>query len=509
MIELLGQGFIEALQPLTLLFTMMGVVMGLVISAVPGLTVSMAIVLLLPFTFYLQAGPSLGLMIGVFVGGMAGGAISAILINIPGNPASMITNRDGYPMTQRGRADFALGIAILSSVMGGLFGLIMLVLIAPQLAEFALLFGATEQSMLVLLGLTLVAGFSDGALRRGLIAAGLGLGIATIGLDPISAAPRYTLDTVIFQQGVSFIPVMIGMFAIPVAITAITQRNADEPPLPSVKVNPLSAIRQSFAQLGVLATCIVRSSAIGTIIGAIPGTGSAIAATLGYQFCERSSKNRSVKFGEGHPEGVSAPEAANSAMTGGALIPMLILGIPGDPITAVMLGALIIQGLTPGVTLFQDSPEIVFGIFGSYAIALGMLLAVGMLGIPLFVKAIRIPTRLLMPAIILLCIVGSYALQHSVLDIWIMLFFGVLSYLMQRLGYPILPMLLALILGKILEEQFRMSLIIALGNPLVFFQKPISLTLIILLVAYLTWNIWSAFNRRRSSPREQRTPAGK
>ncbi len=513
MLNLLGQGISEALQPLTLLFTFIGVALGLVISALPGLTVSMAVVLLLPFTFYIPASPSLGLMIGVFVGGMAGGAMSAILINIPGNPASVITNRDGYAMTKKGEADRALGIAFLSSVLGGAFGLIMLVLIAPQLADFALLFGAAEQSMLVLLGLTLVAGFSEGALRRGLISAGLGLGIATIGLDPISAAPRYVMGTVMFQQGVSFIPVMIGMFAIPVAIHAIQHRHDQVIPNLNVTVHPLQVIRQSFSQLKSLGLCILRSSAIGTVIGAIPGTGSAIAATLGYQSAERSSRNTTVAFGEGHPEGISAPESANSALTGGTLIPMLILGIPGDPITAVMLGALIIQGLTPGVTLFQDSPEIVYGLFGSYGVALIMLLVIGMLGTPIFVKAIRIPTRIMMPAIILLCIVGSYALQNSILDIWIMLFFGVLSYFMQRLGYPLLPMLLALILGKILEEQFRMSLIIALGNPFIFFQKPISLTFIVLLVAYVSWQIWSGRRRRKialASPTgPEDGPAGK
>ena len=500
MLNLLFQGFLEAIQPFTLIFTCVGVIMGLVIAAIPGLTVSMAIVLLLPFTFYLPASPSLGLMIGVFVGGMAGGAISAILINIPGNPASMITNRDGYPLARKGQADRALGIAFLSSVMGGVFGLILLIAIAPQLADFALLFGAPEQSMLVLLGLTLVAGFSEGALRRGLIAAGLGLGIATIGLDPISAASRYTMNTVIFQQGISFIPVMIGMFAVPVAIEALRRRNDDELPVSSVTLHPVAIVTQAFGQLRSLGVCILRSSLIGTIIGAIPGTGSAIAATLGYQYAERSSKNKEAAFGDGHPEGISAPEAANSALTGGALIPMLILGIPGDAITAVMLGALIIQGLTPGVTLFQDSPQIVFGLFGSYGIALFVLLAVSMLGIPLFVKAIHIPKRILMPTIILLCIVGSYALQNSVLDVWIMLFFGVLSYFMQRLDYPILPMLLALILGKILEEQFRMSLIIALGNPLIFLQKPISATFIVLIVLYLGWYGWAAWRKRKSNP---------
>lgn len=310
-------GIHAALQPLTLLLTVAGVALGLVISAMPGLTVSMAVVLLLPFTFYLDSGPALGLMLGVFVGGMAGGAISAILINIPGNPASVITNVDGYPMTRKGRADLALGIAFLSSIFGGLFGLAVLILAAPQLAEFALLFGAPEQAMLVLLGLTLIAGFSEGSLIRGLISAGIGLAIATVGLDPISASPRYTFDTVIFQQGVSFIPAMIGMFAVPVAIQSLRPKDGDLPANHSVTVRPFVGIKEAFGKLRSLASCIVRSSMIGTVIGAIPGTGSAIAATLGYQYAERFSRDRETPFGQGHPEGISAPEAANSALTGG------------------------------------------------------------------------------------------------------------------------------------------------------------------------------------------------
>lgn len=505
--EYVVQGIIAALQPMTLLLTVAGVALGLVISAMPGLTVSMAVVLLLPFTFYLSSGPALGLMLGVFVGGMAGGAIPAILINIPGNPASVITNVDGYQMTKKGHAELALGIAFLSSIVGGLFGLMVLVLVAPQLTEFALLFGAPEQATLVLLGLTLVAGFSEGALLRGIVSAGIGLAVATVGLDPITAAPRYTFGTVVLQQGISFIPVMIGMFAIPMAITSLRAGDGGAPAGPAVTVSALGGIRKAFKILPSLGVCIIRSSTIGAIIGAIPGTGSAIAATLGYQYAQRFSKNREVPFGQGHPEGISAPEAANSALTGGALIPMLILGIPGDPVTAVMLGALIIQGLAPGPMLFELNPDVVYGLFGSYGVALIVLLFVAIFGIPFFVKAIRIPIRVLMPAIVLLCVIGSYALKNSVLDVWIMLVSGVLAFFMKKWNYPVLPMLLALILGKILEEQSRMSLIIGLGDPLIFLRKPISLTFLILTGLYVVWTLWTEWRARRPPAPDSANPA--
>jgi len=500
-------GIINALEPLTLLLTVAGVALGLVMAAIPGLTVSMAVVLLLPFTFYLASKPSLGLLIGVFVGGMAGGAISAILLNIPGNPASVITNRDGYPMAQKGRADLALGIAFLSSVLGGAFSLVVLILVAPQIAEIALKFGAPEQAALVLLGLTLVAGFSEGSLRRGLISAGLGLAVATTGMDPITASPRYVFDTVVLQQGVSFIPVMIGMFALPVAIQSLWDHQRREVRNMTPVVHAMKGVREAFGQLKSLAGCILRSSAVGTLIGAVPGTGSAVAAILSYQYAERFSKRRDVPFGEGQPEGIAAPEAANSALTGGALIPMLVLGIPGDPVTAVMLGALLIQGLTPGVLLFQNNADIVYGLFGSFAVALAILAVVGTIGIPLFVRTVRIPVRMLMPAIVLLCIIGAFALKNSVLDIWIMLAFGALAYFMKRWNYPVLPMLLALILGPILEEQFRMSLIIALGDPFIFLQKPISLTFIILFVVYLGWSFWRELGGGKTLTMEPGRPA--
>jgi putative tricarboxylic transport membrane protein len=501
--DALLQGLIQGLQPLTLLLTAVGVIFGVVVAAIPGLTVSMAVVLLLPFTFYLPAGPSMGILIGVFVGGMAGGALSAILINIPGNPASVITNRDGYPMARQGRPHLAVGIAMLASILGGVFSLVVLVLVAPQIAKFALLFGAAEQAMLVLLGLTLVAGFSEGSMARGLISAGLGLAVAMIGLDPVTASPRYTFDMVSLQQGISFIPVMIGMFALPVAIEFLARTDKNVAPQPVAAVHAMQGARESLSRLRSLGGCIFRSSAIGTVIGSIPGTGSAIAAILSYQYAERSSKDRSVGFGKGHPEGIAAPEAANSALTGGALIPMLILGIPGDPVTAVMLGALMIQGLTPGMTLFRDSADIVYGMFASFGISLGILAVVGLLGIPLFVKAIRIPARILMPTIVLLCIVGSYALQNSVLDIWVMLTFGVLAYFMRRWDYPILPMLLALILGTIFESQFRMALIISLGDPWVFIQKPISLTFVLLFSSYVAWAIWREFRAPRAAKADE------
>jgi putative tricarboxylic transport membrane protein len=464
--------------------TFAGVAFGMLFAAIPGLTTTIGVVLLLPFTFYLDSSASLGMLMGVFVGGMAGGAIPAILINIPGNPASIMTNINGYPMAQAGKGDFALGLALMSSCVGAIIGLIILFLISPELSDFALNFGAVEQFSLVLLGLSLVSALSEKSVIKGYISMCLGLIIATVGLDPITATPRYNFGTVTMQQGISFIPVMIGMFAIPTVIdNLLIGKNYK---FPSINKNFFECLGGVIAALKELKNSkfnLISSSIVGAIIGAIPGTGSAIAATLSYQLTKKIHKDKEAKL---MTQGIIAPEAANSAMSGGALIPMLTLGIPGDPVTAVMLGALTIHGLEPGPLMISTFPEAYYGLLGSFAISIFFLIILSFVGVPFFLKAVKVKSKYLMPVIFVLCIVGSFALRNSMFDVWTMLIFGIVAFYMNKHNYPILPMVLALILGKILEEQFRMSLIISLGDPFIFFKKPISLILLLFLGSFLT-----------------------
>jgi putative tricarboxylic transport membrane protein len=450
--------------------TCAGVAFGMLFSAIPGLTTTIGVVLLLPFTFYLDSSSSLGMLMGVFVGGMAGGAIPAILINIPGNPASIVTNINGYPMAQAGKGDFALGLALMSSCVGAIIGLIILFLISPELSNFALKFGAVEQFSLVLLGLSLVSALSEKSVIKGYISMCLGLMIATVGLDPITATPRYNFGTITIQQGISFIPVMIGMFAIPTVIESLVIGKNYK--FPSINKNFFECLGGVIAALKEIKNSkfnIIRSSIVGSIIGAVPGTGSAIAATLSYQLTKKIHKSDNAD--QMRSQGIISPEAANSAMSGGALIPMLTLGIPGDPVTAVMLGALTIHGLEPGPLMISTFPEAYYGLLGSFAISIFFLIIFSFFGIPIFLKAIKVKTKYLMPVIFALCIIGSFALRNSMFDVWTMLIFGVVAFYMNKHNYPILPMILALILGKILEEQFRMSLIISLGDPFINFGK--------------------------------------
>ena len=395
-------------------FIFFGVVFGILVSAIPGLTTTIGVVLLLPFTYYLESSSSLGMLMGVFVGGMAGGAIPAILINIPGNPASIVTNINGYPLAKSGRGDFALGLALMSSTMGALIGLIMLFLISPQLSDFALKFGAVEQFALVLLGLSLVSALSEKSVIKGYISMCLGLMIATVGLDPITAVPRYNFGTVSMQQGISFIPVMIGMFAIPTILESMVISKSFK--FPTIDRNFSECIKGVISALNQIKNSkfnIIRSSVIGSIIGAIPGTGSAIAATLSYQLTKKIERkdNERMNF-----QGIISPEAANSAMSGGALIPMLTLGIPGDPVTAVMLGALTIHGLEPGPMMLLSFPEAYYGLLGSFAISILFLAILSFFGIPIFLKALRIKTNYIMPVIFVLCIIGSFALRNAMLE---------------------------------------------------------------------------------------------
>lgn len=461
-----------------------GVAFGILVAAIPGLTTTIGVVLLLPFSFYLDSTTSLGMLMGVFVGGMAGGAIPAILLNIPGNPASIVTNINGYPLAQAGKADFALGLALMSSCFGAIIGLLILILISPQLSNFALKFGAVEQFSLILLGLSSVAALTEKSVIKGYISMCLGLIIATVGLDPITSVPRYNFGTVAMQQGISFIPVMIGMFAIPTIIQSLViGKNFIFPSINKNFFDCLSGIMAALKELKNAKFTLMSSSVLGAIIGAIPGTGSAIAASLSYQLTKKIYQDKEDKLAT---HGVISPEAANSAMSGGALIPMLTLGIPGDPVTAVMLGALLIHGLTPGPLMILTVPEAYYGLLGSFTISIFFLIIIALVGIPFFLKAMKVKSIYLMPVIFVLCIVGSFALKNSMFDVWIMLIFGVIGYYMNKHNYPILPMILALILGKILEEQFRMSLIISLGDPFIFFKKPISLILLLFLGSFLT-----------------------
>jgi putative tricarboxylic transport membrane protein len=490
---------IDVLQFQNILATFIGVLFGLFIGSTPGLTISLGMVLLLPITFKLEAVTSICLLLGLYASGMTGGSLSAILLNIPGTPSASATAIDGHAMAKKGRAGEALGVAVSASFFGGIFGLTCLVLAAPVIARVALRFGAPELFAIVLLGLTLICSFGQKSVIKGLISGVIGLIIMTVGLDPMVGSQRFTFGQVELQAGISFLPAMIGLFAIPQILTGIAGKTKVFPDYKEKFSGVLPKISNLFKMLKTM----LLGSLIGTGVGAIPGAGGPIAVFLSYDYSRRISKKGS-NYGQGEPEGVAAPESANNAVAGGALIPMLTLGIPGDPITAILLGALMIHGLIPGPLLFEQSQQFVYSVFWAYLIANLMNLCITFSTIKLWVRVLKVPQRVLLPIIVILCVVGTFALRNTFFDTGVMFCFGLLGYFMIKYGFPVIPLLLAIILGPNLEEHLRMSLIISQGDYSIFVTHPISLTFIIVSVfsffGPLVWPLWK--NRKDAATTE-------
>ncbi|OGB97312.1 MAG: hypothetical protein A3G35_17100 [candidate division NC10 bacterium RIFCSPLOWO2_12_FULL_66_18] len=486
------QGILSALQWQTVVASALGCALGIVAGALPGITISMGLVLLLPVTFGLDPATAMSLLIGVYTGGMTGGSISAILLNIPGTPSAVMTGIDGHEMARRGQAGKAIGIAIWSSFIGGWVGWAALVLLAPLLARVALSFGAPELFALMLLGMTVICSFSEGSIVKGLLAGVVGLVIMTVGMDPVVGVERFTFGQVELQAGISFLAAMIGLFAIPQVILGLRSEGPRPPSRPPEV--PFSEMLPSLGDLRRILKPSLWAGAIGTAVGIVPGTGGAIAAVLAYDQARRMSK-APQEFGKGSPEGIAAPEAANDGVTGGALIPTLTLGIPGDPPTAVLLGALVIQGLYAGPLLFERNAAVVYGILTTFAIAKFWTVILTLLGIKAFVQVLRVPASMLFPAVAALTVVGSYAIRNSVFDCFIMAGLGVLGYFLTQWRFPLMPIVLALVLGPPLEEHLRTSLVISGGDVTTFIRRPVSAALLALAVlmvaAQLPWRRWA------------------
>lgn len=428
--SLLTEGLANALQWQVLLVIIIGLLIGISIGSLPGLTSTMGVALILPVTFGMEAVSGILLLVGVYFGSVYGGSLTAILINTPGTPASAATALDGFALAKRGLANKALTVSTIASTIGGLLSVIVLILVAPQLANFALKFSAPESFALALFGLSIVSSISGKSMSKGLIAGLIGLLIATIGLDPIGGFPRFTFDSMDLMTGVNFIPVMIGLFAASEAFHSM--ENLFSSRQVAMKVEKIKLKWQEFK---MLIGTMLRSSGIGTFIGMIPGAGADISAFVAYNEAKRFSKNKE-EFGKGALKGVAAPEAANNSVTGGAMIPLLTLGIPGDAVTAVLLGALMVQGLQPGPMLFETNGPIVYTLFVGMLLANVFMLFIGLAGIRLFTKVLLIPKAVLIPMIIVLCVVGSYSLGNNYFDVVVMFVAGVIGYFLKKFEFP-------------------------------------------------------------------------
>lgn len=470
--ELLMAGFSNlAQQPFALVLAIVGLCIGILLGVLPGLTATMGVAILLPFTFGMDSVSALLMISGVFFGGIYGGSITAILLNIPGTPAAAATSLDGFPLTQKGAAGYALGYATISSVIGGIISVLVLVFMAPILAKFALKFSAPENFALAFFGLSIIISISGKSILKGLIAGFLGLLIATIGLDPMTGFPRFTFGYAELMT-IPFIPVMIGLFAGSEAFKSISERN--ETQSNNFLIHNILPTWKDFKQRFFL---MARSGFLGSCIGSVPGAGADIAAFVSYNEAKRFSKEKDT-FGKGNINGVAAAEAGSNGCTGGAMLPMLSLGIPGDAVTAVMLGALTLQGLQPGPMLFKDHSGMVFTLFAGMLVCYVALLFIGLSSLKYLVKVLSMPKSYLVPIILTLCIVGTFAINNSVFDIGVMLVAGIIGYLMRLREFPISPIVLAMIMGPMAESNFRRALALHGGELDFLYSRPITLTLL-------------------------------
>jgi|TARA_B110000902_G_scaffold265998_1_gene352080 putative tricarboxylic transport membrane protein len=444
-----------------------GVAIGTIIGAIPGMTTPMGVALALPFTFSMPPVAAILLLLGVYKGGLYGGSISAILIKTPGTPAAACTVLDGYPLSQKGEARKALDIALYASCTADLISNLSLILFAGVLASFALSFGPPEFFTLIVFSLTIIAGVSGPSLAKGILSASLGLILATIGLDLVYGTERFIFGDYRLMAGLNFIPVLIGLFAIP----EIINRAANRARPGGLRAQNLG-VGATFADYLSVLKSTIRGSIFGVILGAIPGIGGAPAAFLSYSEARRTSKNPE-KFGKGSIEGVAAAEAGNNGVAGATMIPLLALGIPGDVITAVILGAFMIHGLRPGPILFDQNLPMIYALFMGMLLSSAYLLVVGKVAIRFFSRVATVPNRILYPIVFVLCVYGAYAVNNNLFDILVMLVMGLVGYGMLRFEIPVAPFLIAYVLGPLLEDNFRQSLLIGDGDNTIFFRNAI------------------------------------
>ncbi|GAA5120838.1 tripartite tricarboxylate transporter permease [Alloalcanivorax gelatiniphagus] len=464
------------LSPWGLVLAVIGTLLGILLGAMPGVSSTMALAILLPISFGMDPHLAILFLLTVFVASVYGGSVTAILINIPGTPGSIVTQLDGYPMARSGRAGQALTYALVSSTLGGLIGLVALVLVAPLLAAAAMKFRSPEFTAVAVFGLVLLAYASPGSTIRGMMVGGFGLLCGMVGFDKLTDIPRFTFDSTALQGGIELVPLCVGLFGFAEVLKNVgaAGRSSAKGVMPTI-----GKIWPPMKELLSHWKTMLRGSLIGAGVGAIPAAGSAIAVAIAYAQEMRFSK-RPEKFGTGVSEGVVAPESANSSSIGGTLIPMMTLGIPGDAITAVLMGSLLIHGLRPGPGLFTSNPEFVSGVYSSFFLALILTLIVGLLLMRWVAWVTRIPSHILMVVIAVLCVVGSFAIRNTMDDVYIMLAFGVIGYLLNLLRLPAAPLAFGLILGPLLEENLRRSLILGRGSWEIFIDSPIALTLLLM-----------------------------
>lgn len=492
MFELFLDGFTSVLTVKTIAYILGGVALGLVFGSIPGLTATMAIAITLPITFGMEPIVAMSLLMGLYIGGVSGGLIPAILLNLPGTPSSIATTFDGYPMAQKGQAGPAFGYAIVFSFLGGLLSILVLMLLAPPLAKVALKFGPFEYFAITIFALTMISSLSGGSLIKGLLSGMLGIALAMVGSAPIDAFPRFTFGFKDLNAGFQLLPVLIGVFAVSEIIksseTKLKKGKSVQYKLKGFGFSVKDFFKQGWNGL--------RSAIIGIGIGILPGIGGGTANIIAYVTAKNQSK-KPEEFGTGIPDGIVASETSNNAAVGGALIPLISLGIPGDTVTALLLGGLILHGLSPGPLLMENNGDVVYGIFAALIIANFFMIGMLYWGMKVFTKVLSIPQYILLPIILVLCVVGAIGVNNRLFDAGALLFFGILGYAMLKFNFPITPIILGFILGPLAETNLRRGLMYSKGDFTPFLTQPIAATFLTLALLSVIFKIRSNYKKKR------------
>ncbi len=495
MIELLFSGFVTILDPGNLVYLVLGVTAGLVLGAIPGLTATMAIALVIPLTYYMTPVQSFTMLMGAYNGGTFGGSMSAILLGTPGTPAAAATVADGSRLSLQGKAGKAIKTALFSSVCGCLFSCVVLILIAEPIAHYALKFGPAEYTVLMVFSLTIIGSASGGSIIKGCIGGLVGLLFGTVGMDIVTSTPRFNFGVPFLASGINLVVLLIGALACSEIFSHIESIAGGKitAHLPQPRTREDS--RLSLKEFRSIFKTIARSAVIGCGIGALPGLGPTLASYVGYDMAKRGSK-KPEEFGKGSIEGVAAAESANNAVCGANLIPLLSLGVPGDAVAAIMIGAFLIQGLTPGPMIFREAPDVVMALYAGLIISNLLLILVTFALYRGMTKLAELETTIIFPIIFCFCFVGVYAMNQNTADLWIMLFFAVLGYVMSKFDYPVATMMIGFILSPLFEENFRQALVISNGGFGIFFASPITIVLWII-TAYSIFVIMRARKKRK------------
>ncbi len=497
--DALASGFSAILHPMVLLYLVGGLLMGALFGALPGLTATMGVALLTPITFWLNAEQGMAMLLGIYCGAIPAGGIPALLLNIPGTPASIAASWDGYPLSQRGEAGLALGINSLFALIGQVVSVLFLAVAAFPIASFSLRFGPPEYFALALFGISLMAGVSGNQMAKGMLSGMLGLLISTVGLDPMMAVARFTFGHAEFYDGIAFVPVMIGLFGVgEVFHQMLTDSRSTQSNPEMATPHKLGRVLPSWASWKRMLLPGAIGSGVGTVVGAIPAAGGDIAAVICWEQTRRLSK-RPEEFGKGSIEGLAASTTACNSAIGGAMTTMLTLGIPGDAPSAILIGALLIHGVQPGPLLFRDNAPLVYSIIGLMLLAALLISILGVVAARPLAAALRVPKPWLWTAILLLSVVGSYALANSVTDVWVMMVAGLLGLLFRWLQIPLGPLVLGLILGPMMESNLRRALILSRGDWPGIFLRPIVAFLVVAAVVSLVWPFIQHYRQRRRS----------